>query len=126
MHGGILHVRGNAAHRNAVAEHQIKPIDMVVVNLYAFEQTAAKQNVEFSELIENIDIGGPSMIRSAAKNCERVTVLADPDDYAAVLAELDESGGQVAAARELLDLASWVQRRFEPEDEDDELTSAVS
>ena len=65
VHGGILHRRDVPAHKQAVAEHGIQPIDMVVVNLYAFEKTAAKPGVHFEELIENIDIGGPSMIRSA-------------------------------------------------------------
>src|SRR5262249_29893172 len=68
VHGGILHRRADASHRNAVAEHGIPAIDMVVVNLYAFEKTAGKPGVRFDELVENIDIGGPSMIRSAAKN----------------------------------------------------------
>src|SRR5450432_4101861 len=68
VHGGILHRRENAAHRGAVAEHDIQPIDMVVVNLYAFEKTASRPGVPFEEIVENIDIGGPSMIRSAAKN----------------------------------------------------------
>jgi phosphoribosylaminoimidazolecarboxamide formyltransferase/IMP cyclohydrolase len=67
VHGGILHVRGNAEHVAAVREHGIEPIDMVVVNLYAFEKTAGKPGVAFSDVIENIDIGGPSMVRSAAK-----------------------------------------------------------
>ncbi len=67
VHGGILHRRENPTHVAAVAEHGIQPIDMVVVNLYAFEKTAAKPGVAFEELIENIDIGGPSMVRSAAK-----------------------------------------------------------
>ena len=66
VHGGILHIRGNPAHVAAVAEHGIAPIDMVVVNLYAFEKTAQKPGVTEAELIENIDIGGPSMLRSAA------------------------------------------------------------
>src|SRR5256712_7361628 len=68
VHGGILHVRSNPGHVAAAREHGIQPIDMVVVNLYAFEKTAAKPGVHFEELIENIDIGGPSMIRSAGKN----------------------------------------------------------
>src|ERR1700752_4753134 len=68
VHGGILHRRETPSHRAAVAEHGIEPIDMVVVNLYAFEKTASKSGVHFDELIENIDIGGPSMIRSAAQN----------------------------------------------------------
>src|SRR6266487_4618455 len=63
VHGGILHVRGNEEHRKSIAEHGVQPIDMVVVNLYAFEKTAAKPGVDFQELIENNDIGGPSMIR---------------------------------------------------------------
>src|ERR1700735_2564258 len=73
VHGGILHRRENPAHVAAVAEHGIQPIDMVVVNLYAFEKTAAKPGVAFEELIENIDIGGPSIIRSAAKNFTHVS-----------------------------------------------------
>src|ERR1019366_6738185 len=68
VHGGILHIRANKEHQAAVAEHGIQPIDMVVVNLYAFEKTASKPGVHFEEVIENIDIGGPSMVRSAAKN----------------------------------------------------------
>ena len=72
VHGGILHRRENPAHCAAVQEHGIQPIDMVVVNLYAFEKTATKPGVHFEELIENIDIGGPSMIRSAAKNFQDV------------------------------------------------------
>src|SRR4029077_12211870 len=72
VHGGILHVRENAAHREAVTEHDIPAIDMVVVNLYAFEETVARPDVSFEELIENIDIGGPSMLRSAAKNFQDV------------------------------------------------------
>ena len=71
VHGGILHMRGNPEHVAAVREHGIQPIDMVVVNLYAFEKTAAKPGVRFDEVIENIDIGGPSMVRSAAKNFRR-------------------------------------------------------
>jgi phosphoribosylaminoimidazolecarboxamide formyltransferase / IMP cyclohydrolase len=78
VHGGILHRRENPAHVAAVAEHGIQPIDMVVVNLYAFEKTAAKPGVAFEELIENIDIGGPSMIRSAAKNFHDVAVVTSP------------------------------------------------
>src|SRR3984893_10408542 len=74
VHGGILHRRENPSHAAAVAEHGIQPIDMVVVNLYAFEKTAVKPGVAFEELIENIDIGGPSMIRSAAKNFHDVAV----------------------------------------------------
>src|SRR5207302_1676701 len=98
VHGGILHVRANPAHLAAVAEHQIPAIDMVVVNLYAFEKTAAKAGVAFDELIENIDIGGPSMIRSAAKNFGDVAVVTSPADYQSVAAEMEKSGGSLELA----------------------------
>jgi phosphoribosylaminoimidazolecarboxamide formyltransferase / IMP cyclohydrolase len=96
VHGGILHRRENPAHVAAVAEHGIQPIDMVVVNLYAFEKTAAKPGVAFEELIENIDIGGPSMIRSAAKNFHDVAVVTSPVDYQAIAEELASSGGAIS------------------------------
>jgi phosphoribosylaminoimidazolecarboxamide formyltransferase/IMP cyclohydrolase len=95
VHGGILHRRSEASHRAAVAEHGIQPIDMVVVNLYAFEKTAAKPGVPFEELIENIDIGGPSMIRSAAKNFQDVAVVTSPADYSAIADEMSRSGGEL-------------------------------
>src|SRR5437868_13358525 len=97
VHGGILHRRENPSHRTAVAEHGIQPIDMVVVNLYAFEKTAAKSGVHFDELIENIDIGGPSMIRSAAKNFQDVAVVTSPSDYDAIAEEMSKSGGSLSA-----------------------------
>jgi phosphoribosylaminoimidazolecarboxamide formyltransferase / IMP cyclohydrolase len=96
VHGGILHRRENPAHTAAVAEHGIQPIDMVVVNLYAFEKTAAKPGVAFEELIENIDIGGPSMIRSAAKNFHDVAVVTSPADYQAIADELARSSGTLS------------------------------
>jgi phosphoribosylaminoimidazolecarboxamide formyltransferase/IMP cyclohydrolase len=98
VHGGILHRRANPAHRTALAEHGIQPIDMVVVNLYAFEQTAAQPGVRFEELIENIDIGGPSMIRSAAKNFQDVAVVTSPADYDAIAEEMAKSGGELSSA----------------------------
>jgi phosphoribosylaminoimidazolecarboxamide formyltransferase/IMP cyclohydrolase len=98
VHGGILHRRENAAHRAAVSEHGIQPIDMVVVNLYAFEKTAAKSGVQFDELIENIDIGGPSMIRSAAKNFQDVAVVTSPADYDGIAEELAKSSGELSPA----------------------------
>ncbi len=98
VHGGILHRRENAAHRSAVAEHGIQPIDMVVVNLYAFEKTAAKPGVPFEDLVENIDIGGPSMIRSAAKNFHDVAVVTSPADYDALAEEMARSGGELSSA----------------------------
>ena len=93
VHGGILHRREDSGHRAAVAEHGIPAIDMVVVNLYAFEKTAAKPGVHFEELIENIDIGGPSMIRSAAKNFQDVAVVTSHADYDAIAEEMARSGG---------------------------------
>ncbi|MFZ3262898.1 MAG: bifunctional phosphoribosylaminoimidazolecarboxamide formyltransferase/IMP cyclohydrolase [Terriglobales bacterium] len=96
VHGGILHRRDDAGHRAAVAEHGIPAIDMVVVNLYAFEKTAAKAGVHFEELIENIDIGGPSMIRSAAKNFQDVAVVTSPADYDAIADEMVRSGGALS------------------------------
>ena len=98
VHGGILHRRDDAKHVAAVAEHGIAPIDMVVVNLYAFEKTAAKAGVAFDELIENIDIGGPSMIRSAAKNFQDVAVVTSPADYDAIAEEMARSGGALSKA----------------------------
>ncbi|HEV2714341.1 MAG TPA: bifunctional phosphoribosylaminoimidazolecarboxamide formyltransferase/IMP cyclohydrolase, partial [Terriglobales bacterium] len=98
VHGGILHRRENPSHRSAVAEHGIAPIDMVVVNLYAFEKTAAKPGVHFEEVIENIDIGGPSMIRSAAKNFQDVAVVTSPADYEQIVEEMAKSGGALSAA----------------------------
>ncbi len=95
VHGGILHIRDNPQHVAAVNEHAIEPIDMVVVNLYAFEKTASKPGVHFAEIIENIDIGGPSMVRSAAKNFEDVAIVTAVEDYAALSAELDANNGQL-------------------------------
>jgi phosphoribosylaminoimidazolecarboxamide formyltransferase/IMP cyclohydrolase len=97
VHGGILHRRQDSAHRSAVAEHDIPAIDMVVVNLYAFEKTAAKPGVHFEELIENIDIGGPSMIRSAAKNFQDVAVVTSPTDYDAIAGEMARSAGSLSS-----------------------------
>ncbi len=96
VHGGILAVRSNPEHRKQVSEHGIGYIDLVAVNLYPFEQTAAKPGVDMAELIENIDIGGPSMIRSAAKNHEDVAVIVDPADYSAVLEEAGAHGGALS------------------------------
>ncbi len=98
VHGGILHVRSNPEHRATIAEHGISPIDMVIVNLYQFEKTAAKPGVNFNELIENIDIGGPSMIRSAAKNFRDVAIVTSPTDYGAIAEELRSSGGELSLA----------------------------
>src|SRR6202453_2476104 len=96
VHGAILHVRDSEEHRAAVAAQGIEPIDMVVVNLYAFEETARKPNVAFGELVENIDIGGPSMVRSAAKNFEDVAVVTAAADYEALAAEMQAHQGALS------------------------------
>jgi phosphoribosylaminoimidazolecarboxamide formyltransferase/IMP cyclohydrolase len=90
--GGILAIRSNAAHRRAIEEHGIAPIDMVVVNLYRFEDVAAKAGARLEDLIENIDIGGPAMIRAAAKNYQDVAVVVSPADYGAVIEEMRKDG----------------------------------
>jgi phosphoribosylaminoimidazolecarboxamide formyltransferase/IMP cyclohydrolase len=97
IHGGILAIRGNAAHARAIAEHEITPIDMVAINLYRFEAAAAKAGASMEDLIENIDIGGPAMIRSAAKNYRDVAVVVSPADYEPIVAELSANGGSLSA-----------------------------
>jgi phosphoribosylaminoimidazolecarboxamide formyltransferase/IMP cyclohydrolase len=96
VHGGLLHRRSDPEHVKAVEAHGIGPIDMVVVNLYAFEKTAAKAGVTTEEMIENIDIGGPSMLRSAAKNFEDVAVVTSVADYPALAEELQANGGALS------------------------------
>jgi phosphoribosylaminoimidazolecarboxamide formyltransferase/IMP cyclohydrolase len=96
VHGGILAVRSNSEHQNQVRALGIEFIDLVVINLYPFEKTAARAGVSFEELIENIDIGGPAMIRSAAKNFEDVTVVVDAVDYPSLLVELENTQGCVS------------------------------
>jgi len=98
VHGGILHIRDNAEHVAAVREHAIQPIDMVVVNLYAFEKTANKPGAAFSDIIENIDIGGPSMVRSAAKNFEDVAIVTSVVDYTEIAEELTVNAGSLTRA----------------------------
>jgi phosphoribosylaminoimidazolecarboxamide formyltransferase/IMP cyclohydrolase len=92
VHGGLLYLRGNANHEAAVSAQGIQPIDLVVVNLYPFETTVARPDVTLQEAIENIDIGGPSMLRSAAKNHESVTVVMDPADYELVAEQVKTNG----------------------------------
>src|SRR5436853_2233 len=101
-HGGLLYMRGNATHEAAVKQHGIFAIDLVVVNLYPFEQTVAKPGVQLHEAIENIDIGGPSMLRSAAKNHDSVTVIVDPADYTTVAAQIQSTGETDLALRRKL------------------------
>lgn len=93
IHGGLLFVRGNLQHEVQVAAAGIRPIDLVVVNLYPFEETVAKADVTLHLAIENIDIGGPSMLRSAAKNHDSVTVVVDPRDYGSVGQQMRENNG---------------------------------
>jgi len=102
VHGGLLFIRGNEAHEAAVRAHGITPIDLVVVNLYPFEQTVAKPNVSLHDAIENIDIGGPSMLRSAAKNHDSVTVVVDPLDYAEVADQIQADGDTTLELRRKL------------------------
>ena len=97
IHGGLLGQRENPDHVKTMAKHGINPIDMVVVNLYPFEATVAKSNCTLEEAIENIDIGGPTMIRSASKNYRDVTVVVDPGDYDGLITELRENDGQISA-----------------------------
>src|SRR3990172_2959061 len=93
IHGGLLARRDLPAHMAAIKQAGIEPIDLVVVNLYPFAQTVARPGCTLEEAIENIDIGGPAMLRSAAKNHGGVAVVADPADYPSVLEEMGRSGG---------------------------------
>lgn len=99
IHGGLLAIRDNAEHMETLVNLDINTIDMVIVNLYPFRQTIQKQNTSLEEAIENIDIGGPSMLRAAAKNYKYVTVVVDPTDYEAVLEEIEASGDTSEATR---------------------------
>ena len=110
VHGGLLYKRGNALHEKQAQEQGFQPIDLVVVNLYPFEATIAKPDVTLAEAIEQIDIGGPSMIRSAAKNYESVTVVVDPADYAKVLETMaDNEGATTLRLRERLAIKAFIK-----------------
>jgi phosphoribosylaminoimidazolecarboxamide formyltransferase/IMP cyclohydrolase len=110
VHGGLLYKRGNEKHETEARECGFEPIDMVVVNLYPFEATIAKPDVTLPEAIENIDIGGPSMIRSAAKNYESVTVVVDPGDYDAVLENIRDNNGETTLKlRERLAIKAFIR-----------------
>jgi phosphoribosylaminoimidazolecarboxamide formyltransferase/IMP cyclohydrolase len=110
VHGGLLYKRGNPKHEAEAKECGFEPIDLVVVNLYPFEATVAKPNVTLAEAIENIDIGGPSMIRSAAKNYESVTVIVDPEDYDLVLESMrDNKGATTRKLRERLAIKAFIK-----------------
>ncbi len=97
IHGGLLAIRDREAHREAAQKAGMKMIDMVVVNLYRFEDTVARENCSLEEAVENIDIGGPTMLRAGAKNYRFVTVVTDPADYAGILREMQDRGGKVSA-----------------------------
>jgi len=110
VHGGLLYKRGNPKHEAEAKECGFEPIDLVVVNLYPFEETIAKPDVTLAEAIENIDIGGPSMIRSAAKNYESVTVIVDPADYDVVLESMrDNEGATTRKLRERLAIKAFIK-----------------
>ncbi|BCO09821.1 hypothetical protein GF1_21970 [Desulfolithobacter dissulfuricans] len=99
VHGGILYQRDNPEHQKQCAEHGIKPIDIVAVNLYAFEKTVADPDCTLADAIENIDIGGPTLLRASAKNFRDVTVIVDPADYAQVLSEIRATGNTTLKTR---------------------------
>ena len=99
IHGGILAQRDNQAHQTQMKEHDLKPIDLIAVNLYAFDKATADQNCTVLNAIENIDIGGPTMLRAAAKNYHDVTVIVDPDDYPQVISEIKEHGNTTLKTR---------------------------
>jgi phosphoribosylaminoimidazolecarboxamide formyltransferase/IMP cyclohydrolase len=110
VHGGLLYKRGNPKHEAEARECGFEPIDLVVVNLYPFEETIAQPDVTLAEAIENIDIGGPSMIRSAAKNYESVTVVVDPIDYDTVLETMRDNGGETTLKlRERLAIKAFIK-----------------
>ncbi|PYK34166.1 MAG: bifunctional phosphoribosylaminoimidazolecarboxamide formyltransferase/inosine monophosphate cyclohydrolase [Verrucomicrobia bacterium] len=110
VHGGLLYKRGNPKHEAEARECGFEPIDLVVVNLYPFEETIGKPDVTLAQAIENIDIGGPSMIRSAAKNYESVTVVVDPADYDTVLENMRENNGETTLKlRERLAIKAFIK-----------------
>ena len=102
VHGGILHQRSNQDHLSQCRAHDIAPIDLVAVNLYAFEKTVSDPSCRFEDAIENIDIGGPTLLRASAKNFADVTVIVDPADYDLVLDEIRKTGGTTLKTRFML------------------------
>ena len=92
IHAGVLAMRSNPEHMKQIEELGVAPIDIVAINLYPFKETILKENVRFEDAIENIDIGGPTMIRAAAKNWQDVAVIVNPEDYEVVAAELEKNG----------------------------------
>jgi len=131
VHGGLLYIRGNPEHETAVQQHGIAPIDLVVVNLYPFEQTVARPDATLADAIENIDIGGPTLLRAAAKNHQAVTVIVDPGDYKAVADQIRATGETTLELRQRLAakvfgrtaaydsaIALYLARKFAPEHAD--------
>ena len=109
IHGGILALRENPAHQTTLASHGIEPIDLVVVNLYPFAEVIAQPDVSPQEALEQIDIGGPTLVRAAAKNFQSVAVVVDPADYAPVLNDLHTTGVVRAERRRQLAQKAFVQ-----------------
>src|SRR2546429_3231602 len=107
IHGGILAVRGNPQHVKTIEAQGIKPIDLVVCNLYPFEATVARAGSTHEDIVENIDIGGPTLVRAAAKNYHDVAIVTDPTQYSAVLDELRAHGGMSLPTRERLAAAAF-------------------
>jgi AICAR transformylase/IMP cyclohydrolase PurH len=130
VHGGLLARRDDESHLKALKDNNIEFIDMVCVNLYPFRQTIAKPDVTMEDAIENIDIGGPSMLRSAAKNYKDVTVVCNPENYAKIIEEIKayESTGDSAADREALRAfqTRWQEIGFVPFKEKDNIAQAYS
>ena len=99
VHGGILFLRGNASHEEQMTKHGLEQVDLVAVNLYAFDKVTSDPDCTVANAIENTDIGGPTMLRAAAKNFQDVTVIVDPDDYPQVISEISEHGNTTLATR---------------------------
>jgi phosphoribosylaminoimidazolecarboxamide formyltransferase/IMP cyclohydrolase len=99
VHGGILFLRGNSSHETQMEAHGLQQIDLVAVNLYAFDKATSDPNCSVAKAIENIDIGGPTMLRAAAKNFQYVTVIVDPADYPQVISEIREHGNTTLVTR---------------------------
>jgi phosphoribosylaminoimidazolecarboxamide formyltransferase/IMP cyclohydrolase len=99
VHAGILHQRGNPSHQEQMGAHGLQTIDLIAVNLYAFDKATKDPNCTVANAIENIDIGGPTMLRAAAKNFQDVTVIVDPTDYPQVVAEIKEQGNTTLVTR---------------------------
>lgn len=97
IHGALLGIRSNPEHVETMKKHNIEPIDMIVVNLYPFRETISKPGCTFEDAIENIDIGGPTMLRSASKNFQNVTVVIDPADYPMIIETMKKNNGEVSA-----------------------------